>query len=43
MTKALFAASLIQLAKWNALKEKELPTLNVLLQQRQLPTIVVRD
>jgi photosystem II stability/assembly factor-like uncharacterized protein len=32
-----------QFAKWNALKEKDLPALNVLLQQRQLPTIVVRD
>lgn len=32
-----------QLAKWNALKAKEVPALNTLLQQRQLPTIEVRD
>jgi hypothetical protein len=32
-----------QLAKWNGLKEKELPALNALLQQRQLPQIVVLD
>jgi hypothetical protein len=32
-----------QLAKWNGLKEKELPALNTLLQQRQLPQIVVLD
>ena len=28
-----------QVAKWNALKEKDLPALNTLLQQRQLPAI----
>jgi photosystem II stability/assembly factor-like uncharacterized protein len=32
-----------QLAKWNGLKEKELPALNALLQQRQLPQIAIRD
>ncbi len=32
-----------QLAKWNTLKENDFPILNRLLQQRQLPTIVVRD
>jgi hypothetical protein len=32
-----------QLAKWNALKEKDLPALNTLLQQRQLPTINVKQ
>ena len=32
-----------QLAKWNALKAKDLPALNTLLQQRQLPAITVRD
>ncbi len=32
-----------QLAKWNALKATELPSLNSLLQQRQLAMIAVRD
>jgi hypothetical protein len=32
-----------QLAKWKAVKEKDLPALNMLLQQRQLPAITVRD
>jgi hypothetical protein len=32
-----------QLAKWTALKEKDLPALNSLLQQRQLPPIDVRN
>jgi len=32
-----------QLAKWNALKKTELPALNALLHQRQLPTITVKD
>jgi hypothetical protein len=31
-----------QFAKWNALKEKDLPALNVLLQQRQLPAIRIQ-
>ncbi len=32
-----------QMAKWSALKEKDLPALNTLLQQRQLPPIAVRN
>jgi hypothetical protein len=32
-----------QLAKWNALKEKDLPTLNALLAQRQLPAIRISN
>lgn len=32
-----------QLAKWNAVKEKDLPALNALLQQGQLPAIEVKD
>jgi photosystem II stability/assembly factor-like uncharacterized protein len=32
-----------QLAKWNAVKEKDLPALNAFLQQRQLPAIEVKD
>jgi photosystem II stability/assembly factor-like uncharacterized protein len=32
-----------QLAKWSGLKEKDLPALNMLLQQRQLPPIKIQD
>lgn len=32
-----------QLAKWKAMKEKDLPAVNALLQQRQLPAITTRD
>ena len=32
-----------QMAKWSALKAKDLPALNTLLQQRQLPPIAVRN
>ena len=32
-----------QVAKWQALNAKDLPALNALLQQRQLPAITVRD
>ena len=32
-----------QLAEWNAFKTKDLPALNTLLQQRQLPAITVGD
>jgi photosystem II stability/assembly factor-like uncharacterized protein len=32
-----------QLAKWTALKAKDLPALNVLLQQRQMPAITIND
>ncbi len=31
------------LAKWEALKAKDLPALNVILQQRQLPAITIKD
>src|SRR6266566_198720 len=32
-----------QQAKWNTLKESDLPALNILLQQRQLPAIAIKD